>query len=129
MLRRLEADDTDSDHDPVVVLLGLPRIAVKELVVSSKGKALELESVEDVEREKDGKVLPSHLFRVIGQHVHPVDGVDSEAENGEVLKESLEAFIVRLLHESNQDVVLEKPVALLALRVLDISPVTAGVFI
>lgn len=91
---RFEANNSHGQHDPVVVLLGLPGVSVEEFVVSSKGEALKLESVEDVERNKDGEVVKGHLVLVVGKHVHSVDGVDRSSENREVLKEALEAFVV-----------------------------------
>ena len=125
MLAKLEACNTNSKHDPVVVLSGLEGVAVKQLVVAGEGKALKLETEEDVERNEDGKVCWRHVLLAEGKHVHLVDGEDGEGEDRQILEEPLETFIVRLLHKLKQDLVLEETVALLALGVLDISPVTS----
>lgn len=52
MFSQLETKDTHKEEGPIIDPLGLPGIAVKEFMLAGKGKALELESVEKVERKE-----------------------------------------------------------------------------
>ena len=123
MFTKFKAEKTDKEQRPVVYPLGLPSIAVKELMLSGKGKALELKAVEKVERNKHGKLLGGQLFLLEREHIHLVDGIGRTGHDGKVDKEALESLKVRLLHESNEDPVIEQTVTLLAFTVLNIGPV------
>ena len=89
---------------------------------------LELESVEEVEGHEDDHFVP------IGVDIHServdiklVDGVGRDSHNGQVFEQTLEALIVGLLHQLEDDAVGQDAIALLALGVLDVGPVLRGI--
>lgn len=129
MLSKLKAKHTRVKENEVVDPLGLEGVAVEELVLSCERKALELESIEKVERNKDQKLFTSKAFLVVfidhapGEDAELVDSSDSRSHDTEIGKEAFEAFVVRFLHETNQDAVVEDSISLLAFRVLDIGPI------
>jgi len=127
VLAELEAKDTSEEEADIVDPLGLERIAMKELVLARKGKALKLETVEKVERDEDGKLLHGDASKVHclnrREDIEVVDGSDRQSDDAEVQGKTLETSSVALLHEANQDAIVEDAVALLALAVLDVGPV------
>jgi hypothetical protein len=52
-----------------------------------------------------------------------IDGVGGHCHDGEVGKETSETLVVGLLHESNEDTIIEDTISFLSLGVLDIGPV------
>ena len=101
---------------------------MQEFVLSSKGEGLELESVEQVEGDED------HHFVPVDEGIHserkdlqPVDGIGRGCHNGQVFEQTLEALVVRLLHQLEDDAVGQDAIALLALGVLDVGPVLGGI--
>jgi hypothetical protein len=127
MLAKLAGKDTGVEETQVVDPLGLECVAMKELVLSSKRKTLELETVEKVKRDKDSELCKSQALCLEWKNLKLMDRVGGQAQNGKISEESLEAFIVRLLHEADQDTVVEQSVTLLALRVLDVGPIFTSV--
>lgn len=125
---KLEADTAEDEENVIVVPFGFEGIAMQKFMLSSKGEGLELESIEQVEGDKDGHLVP------IGEDINseridlqPVDGVGRGCHNGQVFEETLEALIVRLLHQLEDDAVGQDAIALLALGVLDVGPVLGGI--
>ena len=121
---KLETDTAEDEEDVVVVPFGFEGIAMQKFMLTSKGKGLELESVEQVERDEDGHLVPiGEDIHSEGVDVQPVDGVGRDTHNGQVFEQTLEALIVRLLHQLEDDAVGQDAIALLALGVLDVGPV------
>ena len=89
---------------------------------------LELESVEEVEGHEDGHLVPiSEDIHTERKDLEPVDGVGRDSHDGQVFEQTLEALIVGLLHQLEDDAVGQDAIALLALGMLDIGPVLGGI--
>jgi hypothetical protein len=123
MLSKFTAKDASIKETKIVYPLGLESISVKELVLAGKGKALKLETVEKVERNKDGELFTSKAAFSEWEDLQLVDDVGGHSHDGKVRKEPFEAFYVGLFHETNQDSIIQDAITLLAFRVLDISPI------
>jgi len=128
MRAKLEAHAAEDEEDVVVVSLGLEGVTVQEFVLAGKGKGLELESVEEVERDEDGHLVPIgeniHSERI---HLEAVDGVGRNSHDGQVFEQTLEALVVGLFHQLQDDAVGQDTITLLPFGVLDIGPVFRGI--
>jgi len=123
MLTKLKAKDTSQKEADIIVPLRLESIAVEELMLTCKSKALELKSVEEVEGEKGCKLLDREPLVVQREDIQSMDCIGRQSHDTEVDKETLEALHVRLLHESDKNAIVEDTIALLPLAVLDVGPV------
>lgn len=123
---KLKAHGADNEENDVVDPLGLKGIAMKEFVLTGKSEALELKAIKDVERKKHSN-LSRVLEDVLGERedLQAVDGVRRGSENRKVGEEPLEAFVVRLLNQLENDTVVKDPITFLSLGVLDVGPVFA----
>jgi hypothetical protein len=123
---KLKAHGADDEENDVVDPLGFPGIAMKELVLTGKSEALELKAVKYVERNENSN-LSWVLEDVLGERkdLQEVDGVRRGSENRKVGEEPLEAFVVRLLNQLENDTVVKDPITFLSLGVLDVGPVFA----
>jgi len=54
---KLKAKESNKEQGPIIDPLGLPGIAMKELMLPSKSKGLELEAIEEVERDEHDELL------------------------------------------------------------------------
>mmetsp|Transcript_13744 Transcript_13744/g.26328 ORF Transcript_13744/g.26328 Transcript_13744/m.26328 type:complete len:393 (-) Transcript_13744:106-1284(-) len=120
---KFKAKEADKEQGPVIDPLGLPGIAMKELMLSSKSKGLKLETIKEVERDEHGELLGGKLGLVKGKDVHLMNRVDGSSHDGQVYEETLEALVVGLFHESDKNAIVKDTIALLAFTVLDIGPV------
>jgi hypothetical protein len=120
----LKAKDARQKETEVVDPLGLEGVAVEEFVLAGKGEALELKAVKEVERKKDNKFQGETLI-VERKDIHSMDSKCRERHDDQVSEETLESFVVGLLHEFDQDATIEDAIALLALArtMLNFSPV------
>ena len=121
---KFEAEDSCQEETDVVVHLGLEGVAVKELMLSSESEALELEAVEEVQRnehEELGWIVEDALVEWVD--VQEMNGVRGERHDTEVDGQALEAFVVALLHQVDEDSIVEDAITLLTLAVLDVGPV------
>ena len=57
VLAKLKAKEADKEQGPVIDPLGLPGIAMEELMLSCERKGLKLETVKEVDREEHGELL------------------------------------------------------------------------
>ena len=89
----------------------------------SECKALELKAVEKVQGDEQDKLLAGKGGSVEGIHAQVVDSANSCRQNPKVRDEALDSLGIRLLHESNEDAIVQDAIALFALRVLDVRPV------
>jgi hypothetical protein len=120
----LKAKDALHKEAEVVDPPGLEGIAMEKLVLPGKGKALELESVEKVDRNEHDEFHGGEALFIKGEDVHLMDSKYRERHDAEVGEEALHSFVVGLLHELDQDAIVEDAITLhtLALNVLDIGP-------
>jgi hypothetical protein len=121
MLSKFTAKDASVKETKIVYPLGLESVSVKKLVLAGKGKALKLETVEKVERNKDGELFKSKTAFSEWEYLQSVNGIGGHCHDGKVRKEPLDAFCVGFFHETNQDPIIQDAIMLLAFRVLDIS--------
>ena len=119
----LKTEKSGKEEGPVIDRLGLPGVAVKEFMLAGKGKALELEAVEKVERDKHEKLFLSQTFLIERKDTQSMNGIGGARHDGKIKKEALESLSVGLLHKPNEDSVVEDTVTLLAFTVLDIGPI------
>jgi len=124
---QFEAKDTSEEEANIVDPLGLEGIAVEELVLSSKGKALELKTIKEIKRNKDGELFHGNALQVHGldgrKDTKLVDSKGRQRNQAEVQRKAGETSSIRLLHQSNEDSIVEDAIALLAFTVLDVGPV------
>jgi len=120
---KFERDASCQKEGVVVDPLGLKGVTVKEFVLSSEGKALELKAIEEIKRNKDDKLHKRKAVLVDGEEIQPVDDISGSGHDAQVDKETLETFVVGLLHELEENAIVEDAIALLSFRVLDIGPV------
>jgi len=121
MLSKFTAKDASVKETKIVYPLGLESISVKKLVLAGKGKALKLETVEKVERNKDGELFTSKAAFGEWKDIQLVNDIGGHCHDGKIRKEPFEAFCVGLFHETKQDPIIQDAITLLAFRVLDIS--------
>lgn len=101
VLTEFETYNSCNKQDQIIDPFGLPSISMKKLVLASKGKALELKTVEEVERNETGNgsvVKLLDFVRVNRVDVEAVDGDGSHCQNAEIEKEAFEALVVRFSH-------------------------------
>lgn len=128
MRAKLEADAAENEEDVIVVALGLEGVTVQEFVLTGKGKGLELESVEEVERDEDGHlVATSDNIHREGIHIEAIDGVGRGSHDSQVFEQTLEALVVGLFHQLQDDAVGQDTITLLPFGVLDVGPVFRGI--
>ena len=96
---------------------------MQELMLASKGKALELKTVEEVQGHKDSKLLKVQALLVEGPHLKLVDREGSRCHDAEVREETLQALTIGLFHETDEDTIVQNTITLLAFGVLDIGPI------
>jgi hypothetical protein len=121
MLSKFTAKDACVKETKIVYPLGLESVSVKKLVLAGKGKALKLETVEKVERNKDSELSKSKTAFSEWEYLQSVNGIGGHRHDGKVRKEPFEAFRVGLFHETNQDPIIQDAITRLAFRALDIS--------
>jgi len=121
MAQHLEKGRANDKGDHIVDPLGFEGVAMDELMSASKGKALHLKAVEDVQREEKEEFLNSFGVGgeeiyiqgppveinngVVGINIEDLDRVGVEEEKRHVGKEAFEAVIIRFLHELHDDAV------------------------
>ena len=129
---QLEAKDSGQEEAKVIDPLGLERISMQELVLTSKGKALELESIKEVGRNEDCQLLPIDAGDVqvgnvqvddMRKDIHLVNGISGGSHDGKIREETFESFVVGLLHELDEHAIIQDAIALFAFTVLDIGPI------
>jgi hypothetical protein len=121
MLSKFTAKDASIKETKIVFPLGLESIS--QLVLASKGKAVKLETVEKVERNKDGELSTSKAAFTEWEDLQLVYNIGGPSHDGKVRKEPFAAVHVGLFHKTNQDSIIQDVIILLAFRVLDISPI------
>jgi hypothetical protein len=121
----LKAEDASQKETDVVDPLGLEGVSMEEFVLASKGEALELKAVKEVERKEDNELLGGEALATERKDIRSMDSKCRERHDGQIGEETLESFVVGLLHEFDQDAFVEDAITLLALAVLDVSPVFA----
>ena len=129
---QLEAKDSGQEEAKVIDPLGLEGISMQELVLTSKGKALELESIKEVSGNEDCQLLPIDAGDVqvgnvqvddMRKDIHLVNGKSGGSHDGKIREETFESFVVRLLHELDEHAIIQDAIALFAFTVLDIGPI------
>jgi hypothetical protein len=123
VLTKLKCKHACVKEAKIVDPLGPESVSMKELMLPSKGKALELKAIEEVERDEHQELVTSQALNVQRKDLKTVDAISSERHETQVCKETLKPLDVGLLHETNQDTVIEKTISLLALRVFDVGPI------
>lgn len=118
-----ETKDADKEETDVVDPFRLKGIAMHELMLTGKGKALELKAVKDIE----GNEHRPGRQRRIGIHLARVDGHCCQRHDVQVDSKALEAMPIRFLHEIKKDSIIEDAITFLSFAVLDIGPILAGV--
>ena len=123
MFAKFKAKQSNEEKSPVIDPLCLPGIAMKELMLAGKSKALELKTIEEIKGNKNGEFVGGKLGLIKGEDIHLMNGIDRAGHDGKVDEETLETLVVRLLHKSNQNAIVKNTIALLAFTVLNVSPV------
>jgi hypothetical protein len=119
----LKAKDARQEETKVIDPLGLEGVAMEKFVLAGKGEALELKAVKEVEGKEDNKFQGGETLNVERKDIHSVDSKRRERHDDQVGEKTLKSFVVGLLHEFDQDATIEDAIALLALAVLNFSPV------
>lgn len=92
-------------------------------MLAREGEALELEAVEEVQRDERRELLPREALLVERVDVEAVDRVRGHRHDAQVEEEPFEALVIGLAHELEEDAVVEDPITLLPFAVLDVRPV------
>lgn len=104
---RFKGKDTHVKEAPIIQGLCLEGIAMKKFMLSRKGKGLKLETIKEVERQEQNHLLQRKAFGCQWKNAKLVNGIDRGSHDRKVGDEPFDAFIVGLLHKSNEDTIVK----------------------
>jgi hypothetical protein len=123
MHSKFKADTPCDEEGTIIDPLGLESVPVKKFMLTCKGKALELEPVEAVERDECEESFCFEGVSIEGEYLGKIDTVGRQNHNAQVGEQTLKSFVVAFLHQLQEDTIVKKTIAFLTFGVLDVGPI------